>query len=431
MTAQSITGTTVITNRILRLAMVAICCISVCCTQGSASSNVAPSDASTTHFVHATGPSEIGRPAGVKKSDVDAVAVEQNGRNVPVDFQATDAGLIITPCTDLEGGVSCTIKVFTRMGKRYPISARVEEFPSLTPDRRGVIKMPAKPSKGFNYAYFLCVPESIDRSASQRLLVQGNNDPSATGANPAYAESSARNYISHGWGRRIADGLRVPYLMPVFPRQYFNRQPDYAYLQFLDRGTLTIKGKEERADLQLIAMITDARQFLALNGIKMEEKVFMIGFSSDGKFSQRFTVLHPDLVAAAFAGGIAGITTFPLSEYKGEKLCYPIGVADLKELTGKEFDKAEYSKVPQLFCMGENETTDAVEYPDCYPKEDAEQIRRLFGRKVMPDRWAAARQVLADSAPNVQCKTFPGIGHDVNNEVTNDVVKFFQDHGSR
>ncbi|MGE5611507.1 MAG: hypothetical protein ACM359_19815, partial [Bacillota bacterium] len=194
---------------------------------------------------------------------------------------------------------------------------------------------------------------------------------------------------------------------------------------------LVAKGQRARVDLQLVAMIKDAREGLALNGIKVDEKVFMTGFSADGKFSQRFTILHPERVMAAFAGGIAGITTYPLSEYQGESLCYPIGVADLKELTDSDFNKAEYDRVPQFFCMGELETTDATEYPDCYPQKDSEQIWRLFGRRQMPDRWNATQKVLAAAAPSIRCKTYPGIGHTISDDVRKDIVQFFKEHWNR
>jgi pimeloyl-ACP methyl ester carboxylesterase len=189
--------------------------------------------------------------------------------------------------------------------------------------------------------------------------------------------------------------------------------------------------QKDKIDEQLLSIIKDAHKELKYNGIQAADKVFIYGFSTDAKFAQRFTLLHPEVVMATIAGAIAGTTTFPMSEYKGEDLCYPVGIADFKELTGREFNKDEYLKVPQLFIMGGTDTNDVTEWRDCLPQKDADQIWRLFGRQQIPDRWNATQQILAEIAPNIKCKTYPGIGHSISTQMTNNMVKFFTEHWTR
>lgn len=50
----------------------------------------------------------------------------------------------------------------------------------------------------------------------------------------------------------------------------------------------------------------------------------------------------------------------PVAEYNGERLRYPIGVGDLSEVSGQEFDLEAYRKVPQFFFLGAADTNDAV-----------------------------------------------------------------------
>src|SRR5215472_6520300 len=85
--------------------------------------------------------------------------------------------------------------------------------------------------------------------------------------------------------------LGLPYLVPAFPRPASKWQ---YYTHALDRDTLACRELGlERIDLQLIAMIRDARRRLAEAGVPIEEKVFLWGYSAAGSFTIRFTVLHP------------------------------------------------------------------------------------------------------------------------------------------
>jgi len=80
------------------------------------------------------------------------------------------------------------------------------------------------------------------------------------------------------------------------------------YTQALDRNSLRADLPPDllRIDLQLIAMIEDARERLLPMGMHTDVKVFMWGFSATGMFVNRFTLLHPERVKAVASGSPVG-----------------------------------------------------------------------------------------------------------------------------
>jgi len=102
-----------------------------------------------------------------------------------------------------------------------------------------------------------------------------------------------------------------------------------------------------RIDLQLLDMVDHARERLAEQGQEPPAQIILNGFSASGAFANRFCVLHPDRVCSVSAGGISGIVTLPKETSElgtefglSERLTpnYPVGVADIAELTAAQFD---------------------------------------------------------------------------------------------
>jgi hypothetical protein len=95
---------------------------------------------------------------------------------------------------------------------------------------------------------------------------------------PAVHDASARTLIEQT--RYWADELGSPYLIPTFPRP---ASLPVGYTHALDRDVLlTAVSGYVRIDLQLIAMINDARSILSSKGIAVAPKVFMAGVSPLG-----------------------------------------------------------------------------------------------------------------------------------------------------
>ena len=112
----------------------------------------------------------------------------------------------------------------------------------------------------------------------------------------------------------------------------------------------------------------------------------MWGFSASGSFVNRFVFLHPERVLAAAYGSPGGWAIAPLSSYKGTRLRYPIGVADLDQLTGRPFDLAAVAKVPQFLFMGADDNNDSVIYDDSFDSGARIRIFTLFGPTLLA-RW--------------------------------------------
>lgn len=236
-----------------------------------------------------------------------------------------------------------------------------------------LIKIDAAPAKGFNYAYFLTVPAQVGQPPV--LLVEPNNT-GTTNDDQAVHEAAARQTAIWRATDYYLSALKCPILVPTFPRPSSNWR---MYTQALDRDTLLTQDPMlKRIDLQLVAMIDDAKAQLAARGVTVDSKVFLFGFSAGGTFTNRFAILQPEVVRAASCGGVS-LPTVPLAEYKGKQLPYPTGIADLEQLTGRPFQAEAFRRVPMMIFRGDQDTNDEVAYSDGFDDWERELIYELFG----------------------------------------------------
>src|SRR5262245_58600598 len=167
--------------------------------------------------------------------------------------------------------------------------------------QEAVREIPAVPSSGFSFPYYLYVPRGLSPTGPVRLLVEPNNTGQASDDFEVH-RTSAKRLASASYAQRIADRLQTPLMVPVFPRP---RDQSRIYTHLLDRDTLLVKdGPLIRIDLQLLAMIEHARGVLKDAGIPTKSKVFMNGFSASACFINRFAALHPQAVRALAAGAL-------------------------------------------------------------------------------------------------------------------------------
>ena len=246
------------------------------------------------------------------------------------------------------------------------------------------IEVKSNTDKGFNFPYFLFIPDNIDRGRELYLLVETNNTGTATDDFEVHRKKALKS-VRRSYPNRMARELRVPLLVPVFPRPRTNWR---AYTHSLDRDSLEIsEGQLKRLDLQLAAMIDHAIELLGTNGFKMYEKVFMHGFSASAKFCNRFAFLHPTRVKAVASGGVNGLPTLPISERNGHTLPFPIGIADIEIFNGKPFEKEAHQRVAQYVYMGYMDRNDTLPSRDAWSEEEAYIIREAIAGQMMPDRW--------------------------------------------
>ena len=285
------------------------------------------------------------------------------------------------------------------------------------------IRIDPQPDLGFYYPYYLFIPDNTRTNAATYMLVEPNNTGTRTDDFTIH-EQKAKTTLERGYPNQIANRMGIPLLIPVFPRS--NAQP-LLYIHELDRDSLLIKEVNlQRADLQLIAMIHHAQKLLREKGVMVHDKVFLDGFSDSGQFVNRFTILHPDYVKAVACGGMNSKPMLPFAKLEGEKLIYPIGVYDLKELTGSEFRFREYKRIPQYIYQGSLDTNDALPALEAYGLEEVRLVKKILHEKMMPERWEAAKHWNKKAGISAQFVVYNYTYHEVRNEIIYDVVRFFQ-----
>lgn len=287
-----------------------------------------------------------------------------------------------------------------------------------------VTLVPPDDDDPFNYPYFLYSPQSITEKP-RPILVEPNNTGSSTDDFSEHREA-ARDAIENGFSRGISDELGVPLLVPVFPRPESDPVSWRHYTHQLDTETMHISsGPLERIGLQLIGMIEDARD--RLSGV-ISDQVMMNGYSAAGKFVNRFTVLHPEIVTSVTAGGINGMVTLPIAEDKGHTLNYQIGVADLESITGEPFDLEAFRDVDQFIYMGAEDENDTLPAGDAWSDEQREIARDVYGIDMQDDRFPYCESVYENVGASVEFRLYDGVGHEVTEEMYRDVVEFHKKH---
>jgi len=227
---------------------------------------------------------------------------------------------------------------------------------------------------------------------------------------------------------KIAESLGTPILVPLFPRPNLKKIASNLQLQALTRATLDDIPEKmlSRVDLQLIAMIDDARKRLKADGWPIRRRVLMAGLSAAGQFTNRFAVLHPDRVLAAAVGAPGSWPVAPVAAERGAKLRYPVGIADVKELTGLPVDIAALRRVRFLFFRGHLDDKDTVGQPDNYAARDTALIERLFGNSILR-RWCSAKKLYHDAGLHrAQFKLYTGVKHKVTPGIRKDIIALFR-----
>jgi dienelactone hydrolase len=287
-----------------------------------------------------------------------------------------------------------------------------------------LIRINAASQKGFNYPYYLYIPDSLKNDINRTditLLVIPNNTGTINDT-LAFHDTIARKQLVGLWSK-FANRLNTIVLMPVFPRK---ASDPLVYTHALDRDVFTTKNAELKTlDLQLIAMIKDARVVLNNKNFKINKKIWLNGYSASGMFSNRFAFLHPEIVQAVASGSPGGWPIAPVKVYNSKLLRYPIGINDVKELTHHKYQKKKTSQVSMFIYMGDIDDNDSVNFFDSYDKDDKDLIFSLFGDTPIK-RWETIKSIYQQQHLNATFKLYPGIKHTINNEMITDVVSFFK-----
>ncbi|XOV94203.1 MAG: hypothetical protein ACFHWX_05745 [Bacteroidota bacterium] len=264
-------------------------------------------------------------------------------------------------------------------------------------------------SRGYQADFYLYVSPGARELAKEggvvTLLIQPNNS-GTTSDDPQVHQRDA--WFTGFERQKIADELNVVLLVPAFIRPATDWQ---IYTHALDRDVLTTQRKDLiRIDLQLLAMIDSARAYLEDLGISSNRKFLIQGFSASGMFANRFTALHPNRVLAATIGSPGGWPIAPVESYQNTLLPYPAGISDLESLTGKPFDRAAYSSIPQLIYMGSEDDNDSLDFSDGWEAETANTVDSLFGSDPQT-RWSKAEMLYQKAGASAKFLLIDGVDH--------------------
>ncbi len=296
------------------------------------------------------------------------------------------------------------------------ISAQTEINPN------DIKKIEAKPEKGFAYSYYFYVPPELRDEKTQKqtntILVIPNNTGKITDDLSVH-DSDAKKRITQN--ASFAKQMKIAVLMPVFPRPATDWQ---IYTHALDRDAMTTSKKEyARFDLQLVAMIDDARESSAKEKVKFDKKVLITGFSASGMFANRFAFLHPDRVKAAAIGSPGGWAIAPMASYKEKTLRYPLGVDDFKTVSGKKLDLKNLRKVPFFIFLGDKDNNDSLVFTDGYEESDKNLVFEIFG-KTPVERWEISKTLYKEANLNAEFKLYPDVEHTISKPMRDDIFNF-------
>jgi dienelactone hydrolase len=293
---------------------------------------------------------------------------------------------------------------------------------NIQTDSAEIVRIDAQPEKGFAYPYYLYVPKALHDAAEQKqtraMLVIPNNTGKIND-DLAFHEADVKRKISQI--SAALSGMKTPILIPVFPRPETEHT---IYTHSLDRDVMLTDKKEfRRFDLQLAAMIDNARERLESEKIKTEKRVLMQGYSASGMFVNRFVFLHPERVKAAAIGAPGGWAIAPVAVFQKQNLTFPAGTGDFREVSGKKFDLEKVRKVPLFMILGGKDTNDAVPMGDAYDPRESELVISLFG-KTPVERWKYTEELYRETKLNATFKLYPEATHQMTKEMRDDTIAF-------
>ena len=273
--------------------------------------------------------------------------------------------------------------------------------------------------------WFTYLPEELDRRKPIVIMLVGihgniSND---------YDKQREESLNLMNWATTWPGIENFALLTPVIPRT------DQAYpVVFEYRSFSNPNEMYSRADEKVIKMINKFTDILVIDGYQVYPKVMISGFSAGANFATKFTLLHPDLVQGIAAGGLGGLFIFPEEEYEDILLDWPVGVNDLYELTGLEFNRESYKQVKQFIYYGDEDTGKnfntfiTPEYGTFGFWQSVSQMYFITEHFGTQDFERVQNQLLylkSIGYDNLFFKIYHGIGHETPYMVIEDTMAFF------
>ena len=277
-------------------------------------------------------------------------------------------------------------------------------------------------NKGFQNDYILFIPKGTPINKKIVLLVEPNNTGKTSDSIEIHKESAINLATVSSVGNNVATMLKIPLLVPIFPRP---SSQELIYTHALDRDVILDNSQElKRLDLQLLEMIKDAKNILSSLNIKVDDKIFMNGFSASATFTNRFAFIHPEKIKALAIGGFNGELMLPEKKINQLKFNYPLGIHDFSKLFNKNFDINQFKSIPQFIYMGKLDDNDAVQFDDAYNDIERNLINSNLGIDVQ-NRYLKCQEIYKNNNVNATFITYDNVGHWTTSEMNLEVIKFF------
>jgi|GEM_PF-6440298 len=270
----------------------------------------------------------------------------------------------------------------------------------------GVQKIEADPDAGFHSPYFLYTPdipqikESLNDSRERPLVVTaypwGDFEERVEGASGP----------DSGITGRIADAMNCPVLsVPLtLTRGHLGLEPQELTLA----PEIEIdNARRERVDLQLIAMIEDAKSRLDDGTYTIADGIHYDGGSSAAYFIEKIAPLHPEHINA-YSFGANGHAFLPFEELTDDipihgdpdrtTIPWPIGTGNLEELTGEQFNKDAWMDIEQFrWIGGDDQDPDDPEnhvHKRFRGDDEIDQVvEEIFGTLQVDDRFETSSEI--------------------------------------
>lgn len=293
---------------------------------------------------------------------------------------------------------------------------------TTTFEKDSVLIIPKNVAKGFYHEYILFIPQGTAKNKTHYLLVEPNNTGEISDDINIHKTHALALATKSGIGNNIATMLKLPLLIPIFPRP---AEKPLTYTHALDRDVMLESTPElKRLDLQLLHMIDDANHRLAALELFIAPKILMSGFSASATFTNRFSTIHPEKIKALAIGGFNGKLIIPYDKWDAHQLNYPLGLNDFKTIFNKDFNALQFQKIPMFIYMGALDENDAVQFDDAYDQDERELINQNIGNTVQK-RFQNCLEIYTKLNPNIQTKRYEDVGHWTTAAINLEIITFF------
>lgn len=195
--------------------------------------------------------------------------------------------------------------------------------------------------------YLLAIPENFNGNTN--MVVESFNSGGKEENYYAFNIASAIHEGNNLQNLLIDACEDTPILLPITP--CLAGHPD---TQQLSKESII----EENMAQKFLDCIKDAQNKVQkITGKKLDEKIFLHGYSASGVFAQRFALIYPEIIDRCLIGGAAGTIPIP-----NEELDYPIGIRDYESLFGKKFNEEAYKNIQFGYYVAENEARESGSY---------------------------------------------------------------------